>query len=107
MADQLFKIPLQNTPQVFDIELNERSFRMVCRWNPEMPAWTVCLLDGETQAPLVTCLPLVTGTDLLAQFQHLGIVGSLFVYVDGGAGTEEIPTLESLGKEANLYYYVP
>ena len=107
MADQLFRIPLQPIPQVFDIELNARLFRMVCRWNPEMPAWTVCLLDGETQKPLVTCLPLVTGSDLLEQFRHLGIEGSLFVYVDGGAGTEEIPDLLTLGTEANLYYYVP
>lgn len=107
MADQLFKIPLQPLPQRFDIELAGRALKMVCRWNPEMPAWTLCLLDGVTEQPLVTCLPLVTGADLLAQYRYLGIPGSLFVYVDGGAETEEIPNLDTLGHEANLYYYLP
>lgn len=102
MARDLFRIPLVAEPQTFEISLSGRAFNMTSRWNPEMPAWTICLQDAVTLEPLIVCLPMVTGVDLLSQFRHLGIPGSLFAYTEG----DELapPTLTNLGIEAQLYY---
>jgi hypothetical protein len=104
MAQRLFRIPLINEPQVFDIDLSERAYTIICRYNPEMPAWQICMRDGITGQPLLTCLPLVTGVDLLAQYHHLGIPGQLFCFTEGDASAP--PTLENLGIEGQLYYLV-
>jgi hypothetical protein len=104
MAQRLFRIPLINEPQIFDIDLAERAYQMICRYNPEMPAWQLCIRDGITQQPLITCMPLVTGVDLLSQYRHVGIPGTLFCYTEGNADAP--PTLENLGIEGQLYYLV-
>jgi hypothetical protein len=104
MAEQLFTIPLVNVPQRFTIELAGVAYIIVCKWNGEMPAWTLDILDEATSTPLIVNLPLVTGADLLSQFSHVGIPGQLFVYTDGDEF--EPPTLDNLGQEANLYYLV-
>ncbi len=104
MAEQLFKIPLDNVPQRFAIELAGRSLVIVSQWNDEMPAWTVDIIDGDTEEPLIMCLPLVSGADLLAQHEYIGIPGQLIVYTDGDELSP--PTLSNLGQEANLYYLV-
>lgn len=104
MAEKLFRIPLMNEPQVFEIDLSGRALTIVCRWNPEIPAWQLCLRDAVTGEPLLTCMPLVTGVDLLAQYQYLGLPGKLFCYTEGNGDAP--PTLENLGIEAQLYYYL-
>lgn len=105
MSEQTFRIPLEAVPQRFAIELSGKSLIMVSRWNGEMPAWELDILDGETEVALVSSLPLVTGSDLLAQHPHLGIPGQLIVYTEG---TDEAPpTIDNLGSLADLYYYLP
>ncbi len=47
-------------------------------------------------------IPLVTGTDLLGQYEYVGLNGQLFVYTDGNA--DNVPTLDNLGIESNLFY---
>lgn len=97
-----FVIPLTNVPQRFAIELSGVAYVIVCRWNGELPAWTIDVLDEATSAPLILNLPLVSGVDLLEQFGHIGIPGKLLVYTDGDEFAP--PNLENLGHEANLYY---
>jgi hypothetical protein len=67
-----------------------------------MSSWLISLSDVDTGVMLFDSMPLVTGTDLLAQYEHLGIPGSLIVYTDG----DELapPTEDNLGVECNLYY---
>lgn len=102
--EQLFIIPLSNVPQRFTIELSGVVYIIVCRWNGEMPAWTLDIFDEATNNPLIINLPLVAGADLLSQFGHIGIPGKLLVYTDGDEFAP--PTLDNLGQEANLYYLV-
>ncbi len=105
MSEQIFRIPLEATPQRFAIELSGVPLIVVSRWNEELPAWELEVIDGVTETPLVGPLPLITGTDLLAQYAHLGIPGQLIVYAEG---TDEAPpTLDNLGTLADLYYYLP
>lgn len=104
MAEQVFKIPLTNIPQRFEIELSGRSLLMTSQWNGQQSAWEISISDQITDEPLIVCLPLVTGVDLLKQFAHIGIPGQLVCYTDGDQFAP--PTMENLGQEAALYYLV-
>lgn len=97
-----FRIPLTAAPQAFALELAGRPLRLVSRWNDEMPAWVLDVYDGITGAPLILCVPLVVGLDLLEQFRHVGIPGSLICTTL--AAPLEPPTFENLGGAANLFY---
>lgn len=102
MAQRFFRIPLVNTPQVFTISLAGRAYRMISRYNPAMQAWQLCMSDAITREPILRCLPLVTGADLLEQFHHLGIPGTLFCFTEGEQDAP--PTLENLGVQGLVYY---
>lgn len=104
MALNAFKIPLLNVPQTFAIGLNGKSYTIVCRYNTEMQSWLISMADGDTEENLFDSMPLVTGVNLLAQYAHLGIPGSLIVYTDGDEFAP--PTESNLGVECNLYYLV-
>jgi len=104
MAEQMFEIPLTNVPQRFDIELAGRSLLFVNKWNPEMQCWLLDISDGETEEPILTSLPLVSGADILEQFAHVGIPGKLAVYTEGDELSP--PNELNLGIESKLYYVV-
>lgn len=104
MTLRAFRIPLLNIPQKFAIDLNGKAYIMLCRYNPEMPNWSISMQDGDTEEFIFTGLPLVTGLDLLSQFAHLGIEGSFIVFTDGD--DLATPTEFNLGVESNLYYLV-
>jgi len=102
MALNTFKIPLLNVPQDFTITLSNRELRMVSKWNDEGKIWVIDIYDGETAQPIVVNIPMVTGADLLEQYKYLGLNGRLVVFTSGDE--EEVPTLENLGVESNLYF---
>lgn len=104
MAETLFVIPLTNEPQTFEVELSGRPLIMTNKWNQECSAWELSIQDANTLTNLISGLPIVTGIDLLYQFSHLGISGSLIAYTEG----EELmpPTLDNLGEQGRLYYLV-
>lgn len=103
MAETLFTIPLENVPQDFNITLVGRQLRVVCKWN-EFCGWLIDLYDGTNQEPLIMAIPLVTGCDLLEQYQYISLDGHAIVYTDGDQYAP--PTLDNLGTESNLYLLV-
>lgn len=102
MAQEVFIIPLTTTPQQFDITLSGVPFTIVSQWNRFIDIWEISLLDKNNNLPVIVALPLVTGINLLSQFEFLGIPGSLIVYTDGDELA--VPTYENLGDSSNLYY---
>lgn len=90
-----FEIPLTNTPQTFNITLNNVEYAMTNKWN-ELSGWVIDI-DGYLHG-----IPLVAGCDLLEPFQYLNFGGSLFVYTDGDATA--IPTIDNLGIDSKLYF---
>jgi hypothetical protein len=103
MATQVFRIPLTNTSQKFNISLSGKSLTFITRWNQFMPAWELGFQDPSTQQSVYTFVPLVTGTDLISQFKYNNILpGSLLCFTDGNA--DDIPTQDNLGTNSNLYY---
>ena len=53
-------------------------------------------------APILCGIPLVTGADLLAQFEYLGFGGEMRVLTNGQAWA--VPRYDNLGTDANLYW---
>jgi hypothetical protein len=99
----LFLIPLVNTPQQFNITLGEQDLIIVCKWNDSPDGgWVIDILDDITNAPIICNIPLVTGVNLLEQYDYLGFNTKLVIYTDGDANA--VPTLDNLGVDSNLYY---
>jgi hypothetical protein len=101
--EKLFTIPLISVPQTFNIVMGGRQLTLTSKWN-ENSGWLLDFYDGVTTDPLVMAVPLVTGANLLEQYEYLGIPGALVVMTDGDEFAE--PTETNLGSEANLYYLV-
>jgi len=100
---QTFLIPLLNVPQDFNITLADRNLRLVSKWNDADEAgWVLDVYDGETNAALIMNVPMITGADLLEQYEYVGLNGKLIVFTDGDELA--VPTLENLGTESNLYF---
>lgn len=103
MALQVYRIPLTNIPQFFNITLKGVEYRITSRWNdsPE-GGWFLDIDDANTGTPLLYNLPLTTGLDILEPFAYLGFGGSMVVFTDNN--TYATPTLTDLGIESNLYF---
>jgi hypothetical protein len=99
----VYEIPLKPAPERFGVSLPGLSLTFRITWRNRGGAGWVLDLETEDGVPLVSGLPLVTGTDLLAQHKHLGIPGGLFV-VSSGAHADDEPTFTGLGTDQRLYY---
>lgn len=101
MAD-VYEIPLVNTPQRFGITLLGVNYVALNRWNAQSEIWEFSLMDADG-TPILSSMPLVTGTDLLMQHRHL-INASLICYTEG----DELqpPTLDSLGQSSKVFFIV-
>lgn len=96
-----YLIPLENIPQQFTIDLGGTTYTLTSKWNDQAQSWYLDILD-QNQNPIACGIPFITGADLLAGLEYLGIEGSLLVYTDGDASA--VPTLDNLGSDCNLYY---
>jgi hypothetical protein len=103
MAVENFLIPLLNVPQDFTISLNEIEYRIVTKYNDALEGgWVLDMYDGDSAEPIVMNIPMVTGCDLLEQYEHLNLGGKLIVFTDGDE--KAVPTLDNLGVESNIYF---
>lgn len=103
MALQNFKVPVVNIPQTFEIALGGVSYILTCKWNPANEGgWILDFADAQTNEPIVTNVPLITGANILENLDYLGFTGALYIFTDGN--DLAVPTLENLGVESNLYF---
>lgn len=102
MATSVFEVPLNGQPQRLQITLANVVYQLTVQWR-NSAGWVldIAKLSGE---PIILGIPLVTGTDLLAQFRYLGIAGSLVVSTD--ADPDATPTYANLGTASHLYFVV-
>jgi len=98
-----FEIPLLPQNQRFGIFLSGASYTLEVRWNKFSNSWSMDVYNVNN-LPILLGVPLVTGSDLLAQFAYLGIGGQMIVQSDGDAGA--VPTYTNLGSISHLYYVV-
>jgi hypothetical protein len=97
----VYLVPLTNIPQTFTVDLAGTTYTLTVWWNDMAQSWYLSIAD-QAQNPLACGIPFVTGTDLLAQLEYLGIQGSLYVYTNGQPFA--VPTLDNLGTNSNLYF---
>ena len=97
-----YEIPLSSQPQTFTISLGGLVYNLTVLWRDAiMGGWFLDIADS-TNTPLACGLPLVTGTDLLAQLAYLGIAGSMVVTTDGDINV--VPTFANLGTLSHLWF---
>ena len=96
------EVPLTPQAQKFSITLGGVSYRMRLLYNTaDEGGWTLDI-GAQDGTLLVAGIPLVTGTDLLAQYAHMDWPGQLIVATDRDVG--EIPTYDGLGTTSHLYF---
>jgi len=105
MALTAYEIPLSPQAQTFTISLNGTTYTLtlIYRSVDDIGGWVLDIGDASNN-PLVQGIPLVTGCDLLRQYQYLGIGGGLWVLTDGDPSA--VPTFSNLGSLAHVYFVV-
>ena len=96
-----FEIPLTPVAQVFQIVLASVTYTMTVHWSVPMGCWVLDIADAN-QNNIVTGIPMLTGTDLLAPYAYLGLGGSLIVLSD--YSPYALPTISNLGAQSHLYF---
>jgi hypothetical protein len=99
-----FLVPLQPFPQTFNIMLSGTQYTITYKWNVMNGSWVIDIGDVSNN-PIVTGVPLITGADLMAQLEYLGLGGALIV--QSQTDPDAIPTETDLGSTANLFYVTP
>lgn len=109
MVLQFFEIPTIPSPQSFSISLKNVVYNMTLIYRgvinddtgEQIGGWVLDLADTNS-VPLVAGIPLVTGADLLAQYEYLAVGGSLIVLSD--TGMWDVPTFDGMGSAGHLYF---
>lgn len=99
----VFEIPLASNNQKFSITLVGVTYNMTVRWCPPASCWILDIADLNN-VPIIQGIPMVTGADLLEQYEYLGFVGSLVVQTDYEPNL--VPDFTSLGNTGHLYFLV-
>lgn len=95
------EIPLISLPQKFKISLANVTYNMTLRWNQPGEFWCLDIADNNGN-PIYDGIPLITGADLLEQFDYLAFGGQLQVATDYDTGAP--PTSSNLGTQSHLYF---
>ena len=92
------EIPLQPNSQTLTISIGGTTYILTVMWRG-----TGYILDifDSAQNPIATGISLVTGADLLAQLDYLGISGKWIIVTD--INPSDVPTYTSLGQTSHLY----
>lgn len=96
-----YEVPLSPEPQTFIIALAGVNYRLTTSWCGPAGHWILDIAQTGGE-PIVAGIPLVTGVDLLKQYEYLGLGGKLFVQSAGDATA--IPNFEGLGVASKLYF---
>ena len=101
----LYKIPLTPTPQTFNINLADREYRLTVRWNAAIggESWWLDIATPDRGEPILSGIPIVTGVDLLGQYEYMNFGGALVCY---SGSSDAIPTFDNLGTENELLFVV-
>jgi hypothetical protein len=105
----LYEVPLKPTPQKFHISLGGIDYVFQTEWNAAASAqyWMLTISDTN-ENPLVYSIPLLTGCDLLEQYDYLSIGGGgkMLVQSDHSA-PDNTPTFSNLGITSHLFWLPP
>lgn len=101
----ILEIPLQiGQPQTLAISINNVTYNLSLKWFEIADVWLMDIADTNNN-PIVAGIPLITGSDLLVQYGHLGFTFGLWCATDGVP--DQAPTFTSLGDTSHLYAVLP
>jgi hypothetical protein len=98
----IYEIPLAAAPQQLQINLVGIDYIFTIYWCWPAQCWMFDLQIASTLAYLLQGQPLVTGSNLLAQYAYLNIGVALVVQTDNAPMT--MPTFTNLGQQSHLYF---
>jgi hypothetical protein len=100
----VFEIPLSGVSQSFQVTILNVAYAFTVQWRSAAALWFLDIADAAAK-PILNGVPLVTGTDLLAQYAYLGFGFQLRVQSD--VTPDALPTYENLGSGSHLYAVTP
>lgn len=80
------------------------------KWNQASYCWVLDIYDAGDVNPILTGLPLVTGTDVLGQFAYLPLATQAMITVlsvGPGVSPDEVPNFANLGSDGHVYLVMP
>lgn len=105
MTANAYEIPIQpGTAQKFSVQLSGVGYNFHLYWNDPAQNWVLDISDVDGN-PIAFGIALVTGSNLLEQYNYLGFVGALIVQSDNDY--DLVPNFTSLGDTGHLYYVTP
>lgn len=90
--------------QEFDIPLNGVTYHLKFRWSNAQQCWSMDIEDSQRNL-ILPGVPLITGCDLLEQFDYLGLKGAFVVQSTNNP--DLVPSFSTLGDTGNLFFIVP
>ena len=102
-AYNVYELPFSARPQYITIRLVGTEYRFKLSWNIPANCWVIDI-TSMNGGPLACGIPLVTGCDLLGQFDYLEIGGQLFVVTDQTATGGVVPTFDDLGITGHVFF---
>lgn len=99
-------IPLQPQSQQLQITIGSVPYNLIVQWNAPNASWMMDILDQDNNQ-ILSGVPLITGADLLEQFEYLMIGGAIDageMQVQTTSDTFAVPTYANLGTDGNLYW---
>lgn len=103
MSVATYEIPLSANNQTLSVVMNGVTYNLRVIWNTVEMAWVLDIYDVNNN-PILTAIPLVSGRDLLEQYDYLGIGGGLVAYVDNDPN--DSPSFTNLGTTGHLIFCV-
>jgi hypothetical protein len=102
----IFEVPLQvGTPQTLTITLGGIQYELTLIYrNVNEGGWFLDIAD-QTGTPILQGIPLVTGVNLLEQYDYLEFGGQLWVQTS--SDPDAVPTFENIGEDGLLYWVTP
>jgi hypothetical protein len=102
----IFGIPLQvGTPQTFPITLGGVQYELTLIYrNVSQGGWVLDIADQNSN-PILQGIPLVTGVNLLEQYDYLEFGGQLWVQTS--SDPDAVPTFQNLGEDGQIYWVTP
>lgn len=98
---QVFKIPCSGFNEIFEITLKQKKYKLRLVYNDISECWQMDIYKSNDE-PIILNYNIVSGLNILDQYQYLNFKGFFVTYADGNP--DLIPTKANFTKDVNLYF---
>jgi hypothetical protein len=105
------EIPTENGHPFYEvITWGGVSRTLYFKWNTVTQCWVLDIYDATGSLPLLTGLPMITGTDILGQFGYMALAASTVMTVMSigpFVSPDAVPDFANLGEDGHIYLLTP